>query len=111
MQKIKITLASIGALVLPVLASAQVAANPTGVSISGLTALAAYIENALWIIFGLIAVISFVTAGILFLTANGQPEKIASARSAFMWGIAGVVVGIIAFSIVAIVSNVMRGGA
>lgn len=108
MQKIKLTLALIGASVLPFMASAL----PPGVpSISGLTQIVVYIENALWIIFGLIAVICFVYAAILFLTAGGQPEKIQSARSAFIWGIAGVVVGIVAYSIIAIVSTVMQGGA
>ncbi|MEI7425091.1 MAG: hypothetical protein WCK10_03170 [Candidatus Staskawiczbacteria bacterium] len=108
MQKIKLTLALVGLLALPVMAFAIPAGVP---SISGLTQIVTYIENALWIIFGLIAVICFVMAGILFLTAGGQPEKVQSARSAFIWGIAGVVVGIVAYSIVQIVSTVMQGGA
>lgn len=107
MQKIKLTLASAVTLLLPVMAFALPAGVP---SIGNLTAIVTYIENALWIIFGLIAVIAFVMAGILFLTAGGQPEKIQSARSAFIWGIAGVVVGIVAYSVVAIISGVMQGG-
>jgi hypothetical protein len=65
------------------------------------------IEMAAGLIFGAVAVISFVIAGILFLTANGEPEKIKTARSAVIWGIAGVVVGILAFSIIAIVISIL----
>jgi len=62
-------------------------------------------ENVTGLVFGAIAVICFVIAGILFLTAQGQPEKIKTARSAFIWGVGGVIVGIIAFSIIALVSG------
>lgn len=106
MEKTKLTLISLGILLLPVLAFAQ----PT-VQLGSLQQVVANIERAVWIVFGLIAVIAFVTAGILFLTAGGQPEKVQAARSAFIWGVAGVVVGIIAYSIIAIVSSIMGGGA
>lgn len=110
MQKIKIALALVLSAVLlsPVVALAVPAGVPT---VSGLNQIVTYIENALWIIFGLIAVIMFVIAGITFMTAGGQPDKVATARSAFIWGVAGVVVGILAYSIIAIVSTVMQGGA
>ena len=68
------------------------------------------IESVIWYVFGTIVIICFVMAGILFLTANGQPEKLSQARSAFIWGIAGVIVGVIAYSIIAIVSGFMTGG-
>jgi hypothetical protein len=61
----------------------------------------------MWIIFGGIAVIAFVVSGILFLTAGGAPEKVATARNAAIWGIAGVVVGILAYSILAIVGTAL----
>jgi len=102
MTKTKIALVTLGAMLLPVLAFAQPA-----VSIDSLTSIVASIERALWIIFGAIAVICFVMAGILFLTAGGAPEKVQAARSAFIWGVAGVVVGIVAYSIIAIVSSVI----
>lgn len=62
------------------------------------------------LIFGGVAVICFLIAGVLFLTAKGEPEKIKQARSAIYWGVAGVVVGILAFSIIAIVSNILSSG-
>ena len=100
MTKIKIALIMLGILLLPVLASAQ----PTA-TISSLQEIVNSIQRVIWIVFGLIVVISFVTAGILFLTAGGAPEKVQAARSAFIWGIVGVVVGIVAYSIIAIVSS------
>lgn len=111
MQTKKITLVSLSSLLLPVLALAQMEANApggTGTSIGSLQQIIHAIENAAGLVFGAIAVIAFIVAGILFLTAGGDADKIAAARSAFIWGIAGVVVGIIAFSIIAIVSSVIR---
>jgi len=102
MTKTKIALISLGILILPVIAMAQ----PT-VQIGSLQEIVNSIERALWIVFGGIAVVMFVVAGILFLTAQGTPEKVQAARSAFIWGVAGVVVGIVAYSIVAIVSSVI----
>lgn len=102
-QKIITGLVLISILVAPVMILAESTA-PRG-QIADIESLVETIENFVWIIFGLIAVISFVVAGILFLTAAGNPEKVAQARTAFLWGVAGVVVGILAFSIVAIIQN------
>lgn len=100
MTKTKLTLASIGIMLLPFVVMAQPVAD--NLSLCGIIS---GIKNAIWIVFGAIAVIMFVIAGILFLTAGGNPEKVQAARSAFIWGVAGVVVGIIAFSIMAIVGT------
>lgn len=89
----------------PVLALAQPA-----VQIGSVTQLINRIQALAWQVFGIIAVICFIIAGILFLTSGGAPEKITAARSAFMWGVAGVVVGILAYSIIAIIQNVLGGG-
>lgn len=67
------------------------------------------IESVVWYVFGTIVIVCFVMAGILFLTAQGDPEKLKTARHAFMWGVAGVVVGLIAYSIIAIVTGFMTG--
>jgi prolipoprotein diacylglyceryltransferase len=65
------------------------------------------VQTLAWQIFGLIAVIAFIIAGILFLTSGGDPEKVQTARHAFMWGVAGVIVGILAFSIMAIIQTAL----
>ena len=111
MMKIKLTLVSLSTLLLPVLASAQMEQNAPGgpgTSIGSLQQVIHSIENAAGLVFGAIAVICFIIAGILFLTAGGVPEKVQAARSAFIWGVAGVVVGILAFSIIAVVASIIR---
>lgn len=108
MTKIKLALASLGTFLLPVVAFALNGTQPPGsTSIQDLPSLVTKIENFVWIIFGCIAVVMFVVAGILFLTSQGQAEKIQNARSAFLWGVAGVVVGIIAYSILAIIGSAL----
>ena len=110
--KLAISLISLSILLLPIAAVAQMSPTANGglvnTSVSSLGSLVNAIENAAGLVFGCIAVICFVVAGILFLTAGGAPEKIQAARSAFLWGVAGVVVGIIAFSIIAIVGSMMN---
>lgn len=108
----KIALVSLSLLLLPVLALAinnPVPTNPTGASFD-LNGLITAVLNKLWVIFGAVAVIMFVYAGILFMTAQGAPDKIATARQFFLWGIVGIVVGIIAYSIIAIVGSLVQGG-
>lgn len=72
--------------------------------------LADRIKDFAWQVFALIAVIMFIIAGVLFLTAQGEAEKLTKARSAFMWGVAGVVVGIVAYSILYIVGSFLGTG-
>ena len=90
MKKIILSLVALSVLAMPVLALAQ-----PSVTITSIDDLVDAVKRPLWIIFGLIALIAFVIAGILFLTAAGSPEKIAQARTAFLWGVVGVVVGIV----------------
>ena len=111
MKKIKLTLASLGVFLLPVLALAQMQPNAPGgpgVTVGSLQQILNAVTNAVGLVFGAIAVIAFVIAGVLFLTSQGDPDKIGKARQAFLWGVAGVVVGIIAFSIIAIVASIIR---
>lgn len=82
--------------------SAQLYRPASPVDLAGL---ARNIETAIWVVFGGIAVICFVIAGILFLTAMGNPEKLKIARDSLWWGVAGVIVGILAYSIVAIITK------
>jgi hypothetical protein len=66
------------------------------------------IANKVWLVFAGIAIIMFLVAGILFLTANGSPEKIGQARQAVIWGIIGIVVGILAGGIVSFVGTLSQ---
>jgi len=112
MKKIALNLLSLvvlGAVALPVMALAQIGGNPPAISLN-LTTLGNRIANAVWIIFTAIAVIMFVVAGIMFLTAQGEPEKIQKARSSLIWGVAGIVVAVIAFTIITLVVRVVNSG-
>jgi len=102
MKKILISLLSLDMLLLPVMVLAQPA-----VSINSLDQLITAIKGPIWVVFGLIALVAFVIAGVLFLTAAGDPEKVAKARTAFLWGIVGIIVGILAFSIVTIIETAL----
>lgn len=111
MNKIKLVLVTVGIIALPLAALAinNPINNVTGSTIGDIGTLINNILAKLWIVFAGIAVICFLIAGILFLTAGGAPEKIQAARSAFLWGVAGVVVGIIAYSVIAIVGSIVGG--
>ncbi len=102
MKKIVVSLILLSILFMPVMVFAQ-----PNVNITSIDQLVTAIKRPLWIIFGLIALIAFVVAGILFLTAGGDPEKIKLARTAFLWGIVGIVVGILAYSIVTIIETAL----
>ena len=56
-----------------------------------------------WDIFIGLAVICIVVTGILFMTAQGDPEKLKTARASLIWGVIGIVVAIIAYSIETII--------
>jgi len=92
-------------LFLPIIALAQV--GGVGSSIS-FYSLGLSIVGQVWIVFTVIAVVMFVVAGVHFLTAQGDPGKIATARQAFLWGVAGIVVAILAYSIIDIVGNLIH---
>lgn len=75
--------------------------------VDSIQSLSIAIAQVVWLVFTVIAVICFVLAGIMFLTAQGEPDKIKTARAAAIWGVAGVVVAIAAYSIISIVSKAL----
>ena len=110
MKKIIISLILLSALVLPVMVMAQpvtVPIFPTG-GPTTITQVYGAMAKFLWVFFAIIALLAFIIAGVLFLTAGGDPEKIKTARTAFVWGVVGVIVGIIAFSVVPIVGSIWK---
>jgi hypothetical protein len=63
----------------------------------------------IWPVFFGISIIMLIWAGILFLTAQGDPGKISTAKKAVLWAVIGIVVAILAFSAVGILNNVIGG--
>ncbi len=60
----------------------------------------------IWPIFGAVAILMFIWAGFLFLTAQGDPTKISSAKKALMWGIIGTAVALLSSSIPWIINSI-----
>lgn len=65
------------------------------------------IFGLIWPIFAGFAVIMFVVAGFLFLTAQGDAAKLKDARNAVVFGAVGVGVGLLAFSIPLIIQKLL----
>ena len=96
---------SIVASLLPVVTLAQTGGmQGPGAGLS-ITRLGQNIANAVWVVFTIVAVIAFVVAGILFLTTGGDSEKAKNARMATLWGVAGVIIAILAFSITSLIGS------
>ena len=105
MNKKLIALTSTTLLMFPVLVFAFGAPLPGIVNIS--TAIDR-IFLFIWPLFIAFAIIMFIVAGFIYLTAHGEPGRVKTAGQAVMWGAVGVGVGVLAFSIPTIVS-VMLG--
>ncbi len=58
-----------------------------------------------WAVTAAAVIIFFILAGFKFLTAQGDPTKVAEARKAVIWGMAGVAVIVISFSIITLVRS------
>ena len=64
--------------------------------------IASIILNATWVISVAFVIVQFIIAGFKFLSAQGNPQKIDEARHAVIWGTGGIVVILLAFSILVI---------
>lgn len=80
-------------------------ANPSTVTTT--TALIINIASMIWGIFALIAFLCFVYAGIMFLMSEGKPDKIGLAKSAAIYGVVGIIVAILAYSILGIITTAL----
>jgi hypothetical protein len=61
--------------------------------------------NIFWPIVVAIIVGAFIYAGVKFLTAQGDPAKIATARMAVIWGLVGVVIILLSVAIIGFVTR------
>lgn len=55
--------------------------------------------NVVYMVAGVIAVVSVIIAGILFTTSSGDPQKAARARNAILYSVIGIVVVAFAFAV------------
>jgi len=63
--------------------------------------------NIIWQIFLGFSILLFIIAGFVFLAGRGEPAKMAIARQMVIYGVIGIIVGILAFSIGGIINYVL----
>lgn len=107
-SKILTSLLLAAVLLTPVLTLAQtstgsIPGRPDVSSISDLDALYEKIGDLMWKVVAIVALVLFVIAGIQFMTAQGDPGKVATARLFVLWGVVGVVIAALAYGIVSII--------
>lgn len=83
------------ALLVPALAGAQFQPpSGTGLPSSGIFAIITNVMNWLLLAVGVIGVIGFAIAGILYLTAAGSEDQIGKAKNAMIYSIVGIIVAL-----------------
>ncbi len=83
---------------------------PNQVANLGLNDLIDILFRILWIVFVAFAIVMFLLAGIQFFTAQGDASKVADARNFVLWGVVGMVVALLAFSLPFIIRNTLGNG-
>lgn len=105
--------AALAVLSAPAVASAQwTTSAPSGATTLPQGSLYSIIGNIMrWLlgILGFIAIIGFVIAGILYLTAAGDEEQQKKAKKQMFWSITGVIVALIGWVVVLAVQNLLGG--
>jgi glucose uptake protein GlcU len=99
-------------LITPSFALAQYA-RPTGTGLPEgiLGTIIINVMNWLLIIVGIIGVISFVIAGIIYLTSAGDDNKAKTAKAAMTYAIVGIVVALMGYVIIQAVDTMLNEGA
>lgn len=89
---------------LPLIVLAQFTQPIPGASLTGLFNV---VLSVFWVVATVFAVVCFVLSGIMFMTAMGDPSKLKTARSSVMFGVVGIIVAILAYSIIGIIESVL----
>jgi hypothetical protein len=99
---------AVAVMTLPAIAMAQFV-KPTGTNLpdAGIAEIITSVMNWILGIVGVLGIIGFAVAGILYLTAAGDETKIDSAKRAMTYSIVGVIVALIGLVIVTAVSNML----
>jgi len=91
------------------LASAQIQLpNPLG-NVNDFATLLNNIANYVTGIIGLLAIIMFLWAGILFLTSAGNEQRITSAKKAVFYAIIGLAIALSGAGLIALVQVIITG--
>lgn len=81
----------------------------TGLPSGGIVQILTNGMNWLLIIVGILGVVGFVIAGILYLTAAGDDDQISKAKRAMIYSIVGVLVALIGVVIIQAVQGLLGG--
>ncbi|MFA6973658.1 MAG: hypothetical protein WC238_02900 [Parcubacteria group bacterium] len=104
--------ASVIALTVPALAMAQFQqGGPSGTNLpsGSIIGIITNIMNWLLMLVGVLGVIGFAIAGILYLTAAGEEGRIETAKSAMLYSIIGVVVALLGLVIIKAAATMLGG--
>ena len=74
-----------------------------------ITSVAITVMNWLLSIVGVVAIISFIVAGLIYLTSAGDDDRIQQAKRAMTWSVVGVIVALMGLVIVYAVDQMLRG--
>lgn len=112
MKKIKLFFVSTALFLMPLISFAQW--NPDSLTSSNLPSSSVYdiIKNLLtWIlsIFGLLAVIGFIIAGIMYIISSGDDDAMKKAKKAMTYSIIGVVVALSGLVVIFAVDSALSG--
>jgi hypothetical protein len=90
-----VSFAYVLAMTVPMVASAQLVTDPApSLPASSVTGIVISVMNWLLYLVGFLGVIGFAIAGILYLTAAGDDDRISKAKNAMLYSIIGVIVAI-----------------
>ena len=112
MNKKLITLANVAiVLALPVVAFAfNPGGVPNAVPALSVNQLIDIIFSIVWPVVVAFSIVMLILAAFTFMTAHGDGDKLTQARSEVIWGVVGMAVALIAFSIPFVVRNTLGNG-
>lgn len=102
------TLLSMGMVMMPLIAWAQVFTNPIGYSTAP-QLLSAVVKWILGLV-GFVALLSLVWGGTLYIISFGDEAGLKKAKTIIIWSIVGLIVILLAFFIVRTVANILGVG-
>lgn len=95
------------AVLLPLTAVAVSLDDPLGGTYSDFGSLIRGIATAVGTILASLGTLMIVVAGYLFMTSGGNPQKLATAKSALLYAIIGMITGLLAGAIALMVQSVL----
>lgn len=112
LHKVAAYISVVALVAMPLLAAAQVTTIPRSSPITGIGSFENFLRtilNWIFIFVGILAVIAILISAIYYITAGGDEERRKTAGSWLKYGIIGIVVAIIAGSIIPIIDNFLSG--